>query len=24
VLEGDGYAFTHPTLETALRAVLGR
>jgi uncharacterized protein len=24
VLERDGYAFTHPTLETALRAVLGR
>jgi hypothetical protein len=24
VLEGDGYAFTHPTLETALRAVLRR
>ena len=24
VLEADGYAFTHPTLETALRAVLGR
>ncbi len=24
VLEGDGYAFTHPTLEGALRAVLGR
>ena len=24
VLEGDGYTFAHPTLETALRAVLGR
>jgi hypothetical protein len=24
VLEADGYAFTHPTLENALRAVLGR
>jgi NAD dependent epimerase/dehydratase family enzyme len=24
VLEGDGYAFTHPTLEAALRAVLRR
>jgi uncharacterized protein (TIGR01777 family) len=24
VLEADGYAFAHPTLETALRAVLGR
>ncbi len=24
VLEGDGYAFAHPTLESALRAVLGR
>ena len=24
VLEGDGYAFTHPTLEAALRAVLDR
>jgi len=24
VLEGDGYTFAHPTLESALRAVLGR
>jgi uncharacterized protein len=24
VLQGDGYAFTHPDLETALRALLGR
>ena len=24
VLEGDGYAFTHPTLESALRSVLDR
>ena len=24
VLEGDGYTFTHPTLETALRSVLDR